>query len=115
MNHSTIINCIKKLNPDARVIVRGTGDDTKIEYTESHKGIEPTLSDCQGVLGEVEIELAKIEENRLNAENEKEAFKGKTLSVKEQWVKDRLQATSLDIQTKVELGKIFKKLIAFID
>lgn len=48
-------------------------------------------------------------------ETEKAGFTKKTLSDKEQWAKDRLNETSLDNPSKIAIGKIFKRLIAFTD
>jgi len=42
-------------------------------------------------------------------------MKGVTLETVTDWVQDRLQETTLDNASKIALGKIFKKLIAFFD
>ncbi len=56
-------------------------------------------------------EAARVEEH----DGEKLGFKRKTLTFKENWVRARIQETTLDTASKVALGKIFKKIIAFLD
>jgi hypothetical protein len=47
-------------------------------------------------------------------EAEQVGMTGLTIDQAEGWVKDRLQETTLDAASKVALGKIFRKLIAFL-
>ena len=38
-----------------------------------------------------------------------------TLKSKTDWVRDRLSETTLDNPTKIALGKVFKKIVSFLD
>jgi hypothetical protein len=53
--------CIKKLNPDAHVVV-WTNDDGSLTpaWDDAHVGIKPTEDDCQAVLAEVQADLAAM-------------------------------------------------------
>ncbi len=53
-------------------------------------------------------EIVRVEEH----EAEHVSMKKVTLKNKTDWVKARLHATTLDAKTKVELGKIFKKIVS---
>ena len=72
-----------------------------IEVTGKYKGLtsEDILTEITRE-EEIDVETADI--------------KGVTITVAENWVRARLQETTLDTPSKVALGKIFKKLIAFL-
>ena len=55
-----------------------------------------------------------IEANKNEIEAEKKDLENKTLKDAEAWINARLNATTLDNQTKTELFKILKKFAAFL-
>ena len=60
---------------------------------------------------EEELEQERIDEFIL----EREDLKGFTIQQKEDWVKARLQETTLDTLSKIAFGQIFRKIIAYTD
>ncbi len=57
--------------------------------------------------------VAEIQ-RREGYEAEQTGLKGKTSDEAEAWIVARLQATTLDNKTKIELNKIFKKIVSFL-
>jgi len=81
--------------------IRTVFDYDYIEVTGKYKGLTGA---------EILAEITREEE----IDNETSSMKGITLSQAENWVRDRLLETTLDNASKIALGKIFKKLIAFL-
>ena len=81
--------------------IRIVFDYDYIEVTGKYKGLTGA---------EILAEITREEE----IDNETSSMKGITLSQAENWVRDRLLETTLDNASKIALGKIFKKLIAFL-
>ena len=81
--------------------IRTVFDYDYIEVTGKYKGLTGA---------EILAEITREEE----LDNETSSMKGITLSQAENWVRDRLLETTLDNASKIALGKIFKKLIAFL-
>jgi len=72
-----------------------------VEVTGKYKGLTG-----EGIL----TEIAREEE----IDVETSSMQKVTLTVAEDWIRDRLLETTLDTASKVALGKIFKKMIAFL-
>jgi hypothetical protein len=62
MDATEYLYCIKKLNPQASVVIWTNPDGTLTPaWDDSHVGIKPNEDDCQAVLTEVQSELTAIQ------------------------------------------------------
>ncbi len=65
MNINEHLNCILKINPEAKVVVRKNNNGTHtVIYDPSHTGQKPTLTDCESVLPDVIEEKTREEEKK---------------------------------------------------
>jgi len=61
MTGQEYLYCIKKLNPQAHVVIWVNEDGTlRPAWDDAHVGIKPTEDDCQVVLTEVQEDLARV-------------------------------------------------------
>ena len=94
-------NIVESEKTDEQGNTRTVFDYDYIEVTDKFEGLTGA---------EILTEITREEE----IDNETADMGGVTLTQAEDWVKDRLQETTLDNASKIALGKIFKKLIAFL-
>ena len=94
-------NIVESEKTDEQGNTRTVFDYDYIEVTDKFEGLTGA---------EILTEITREEE----LDTETSSMKGITLSQAENWVRDRLLETTLDNASKIALGKIFKKLIAFL-
>jgi len=94
-------NIVESEKTDEQGNTRTVFDYDYIEVTDKYKGLTGAS---------IITEITREEE----LDTETADMGGVTLTQAKDWVKDRLQETTLDNASKIALGKIFKKLIAFL-
>jgi hypothetical protein len=59
MTTEEYVKCIKRINPEAMVVVWDENGVLIPKYDEAHKGAKPTIAECEAVLPQIQMEIAR--------------------------------------------------------